>query len=98
MPYGFVKIFIYFLFLFSRRQGFQMIIFDRQAGLFQNFNRSQVVVIGRSISFSNPRDSFNTVLSHLDKCEERWHHRPKYNRVWFLFTVETLHIQSLYNC
>ena len=30
-----------FLFIFIRRQGFWMIIFDRQAGPFQNFNRSQ---------------------------------------------------------
>ena len=51
MPYGFVRIFIYFFF---RRQGFRMIIFDRQAGPFQNFNRSQVMVIGRSVSFSDP--------------------------------------------
>ena len=31
-----------------------MIIFDRQAGPFQNFNRSQVMVIGISVSFSDP--------------------------------------------
>ena len=53
MPYillWFVRI-IYVLFF--RRQGFQMIIFDRQARQFQNFNRSQVMVKG-SVSFSNP--------------------------------------------
>ena len=44
MPYGFVRIF-YFLFF---------ILFDRQAGPFQNFNRSQVMVTGRSVSFSDP--------------------------------------------
>ena len=31
-----------------------MITFDRQAGRFQNFNRSQVMVIGRSVTFSDP--------------------------------------------
>ena len=31
-----------------------MIIFDRQAGPLQNFNRSHVMVIGRSVSFSDP--------------------------------------------
>ena len=31
-----------------------MITFDRQAGLLQNFNRSHVMVIGRSASFSDP--------------------------------------------
>ena len=46
----------FILFVFFRRQGFRMIIFDRQAGPFQNFNRSQVMVIGRSVSFSTPRD------------------------------------------
>ena len=50
MPYGFVRIF----FLFFRRQGFRMIIFDRQAGPLQNFNRSHAMVIGRSVSFSDP--------------------------------------------
>ena len=30
-----------------------MIIFDRQAGPLQNFNRSHVMVIGRSVSFSD---------------------------------------------
>ena len=58
MPYGFVRMFIYFyfyFFLFFRRQSFRMIVFDRQAGPFQNFNRSQVMVIGRSVSFSDPR-------------------------------------------
>ena len=56
MPYGFVRIyFIYFLF---RRQGFRMTklfrTFDRQAAPLQNFNRSHVMVIGRSVSFSDP--------------------------------------------
>ena len=46
-------IFIYF-FLFFRRQGFRMIIFDRQVGPLQNFNRSHVMVIGRSVLFSDP--------------------------------------------
>ena len=31
-----------------------MITFDRQAGPLQNLNRSQVMVIGRSVSFSDP--------------------------------------------
>ena len=31
-----------------------MITFDRQAGPFQNFSRSRVMVIGRSVSFSDP--------------------------------------------
>ena len=48
MPYGFVRIY------FFRRQGFRMITFDRQAGPLQNLNRSQVMVIGRSVSFSDP--------------------------------------------
>ena len=43
-----------FIFLFFRRQGFRMITFDRQAGPLQNFNRSHVMVIGRSVSFSDP--------------------------------------------
>ena len=47
------NIFFFFLLLF-RRQGFRMIIFDRQAGPLQNFNRSHVMVIGRSVSFSDP--------------------------------------------
>ena len=51
MPYGFVRI---FLFSFFRRQGLRMITFDRQAGPLQNFNRSHVMVIGRSVSFSDP--------------------------------------------
>ena len=55
MPYGFVRIFLFFI-LFFRRQGFRMIIFDRQAGPLQNFNRSHVMVIGRSVSCSDPRD------------------------------------------
>ena len=53
MPYGFVRIFLYF-FLFCRRQGFRIITFDRQAGPLQNFNRSHVMVIGRSVSCSDP--------------------------------------------
>ena len=49
-------LFLFFIifFLFFRRQGFRMIIFDRQAGPLQNFNRSHVMVIGRSVSFSDP--------------------------------------------
>ena len=31
-----------------------MITFDRQAGPLQNFNRSHIMVIGRSVSFSDP--------------------------------------------
>ena len=59
MPYGFVRLFflffIYFFFVFFfRRQGFRMITFDRQAGPLQNLNRSHVMVIGRSVSFSDP--------------------------------------------
>ena len=57
MPYGFVRMFFIFsCFLFFRRQGFRMITSDRQAGPFQNFGRSQVmvIVIGRSVSFSDP--------------------------------------------
>ena len=55
MPYGFVWIFFYFyFFLFFRRQGFRMITFDRQAGPLQNFNRSHIMVIGRSVLFSDP--------------------------------------------
>ena len=46
--------FLFFYFLFFRRQGFRMITFDRQAGPLQNFNRSHVMVIGRSVSFSDP--------------------------------------------
>ena len=46
-------IFLFFL-LFFRRQGFRMITFDRQAGPLQNFSRSHVMVIGRSVSFSDP--------------------------------------------
>ena len=55
MPYGFVRIFFSFFFFF-RRQGFRMITLDRQAGPLHNFNRSHVMVIGRSVSFSDPRD------------------------------------------
>ena len=40
MPYGFVRI-------------FRITIFDR-AGPLQNFNRSHVMVIGISVSFSDP--------------------------------------------
>ena len=56
MPYGFVRIFFFFFsfFFFFRRQGFRMITFDRQAGPLQNFNRSHVMVIGRSVLFSDP--------------------------------------------
>ena len=59
MPYGFVRIFFFyffflFYFFFFRRQGFRMISFDRQAGPLQNFNRSHVMVIGRSVLFSDP--------------------------------------------
>ena len=43
-----------FFFLFFRRQGFRMITFDRQAGPLQNLNRSHIMVIGRSVSFSDP--------------------------------------------
>ena len=46
--------FFFIFFLFFRRQGFRMITFDRQAGPLQNFNRSHVMVIGRSVSFSDP--------------------------------------------
>ena len=53
-----VRIFFFFLFLFFflffRRQGFRMKTFDRQAGPLQNFNRSHIMVIGRSVSFSDP--------------------------------------------
>ena len=48
MPYGFVRIFLF------RGQGFRMITFDRQAGLLHNLNWSQVMVIGRSVLFSDP--------------------------------------------
>ena len=44
----------FLFFLFFRRQGFRMITFDRQVGPLQNFNRSHVMVIGRSVSFSDP--------------------------------------------
>ena len=56
MPYGFVRIFIFYFifFIFFRRQGFRIISFERQAGPLQNFNRSHVMVIGRSVSFSDP--------------------------------------------
>ena len=46
--------FFFFFFLFFRRQGFRMITFDRQAGPLQNFNRSHIMVIGRSVSFCDP--------------------------------------------
>ena len=48
----FINFFIYFFFF--RRQGFRMITFDRQTGPLQNFNRSHVMAIGRSVSFSDP--------------------------------------------
>ena len=61
MTYGFVRIFffyfsiyLFFYFFFFRRQGFRMITFDRQAGPLQNFNRSHVMAIGRSVLFSDP--------------------------------------------
>ena len=47
-------LFYFYLFFFFRRQGFRMITFDRQAGPLQNFNRSHVMVIGRSVLFSDP--------------------------------------------
>ena len=50
----FYFLFIIIIFFFFRRQGFRMITFDRQAGPLQNFNRSHVMVIGRSVSFSDP--------------------------------------------
>ena len=46
--------FFFLFFFFFRRQGFRMITFDRQAGPLQNFNRSHVMVIGRSVLFSDP--------------------------------------------
>ena len=45
---------IFFIFFFFRRQCFQMITFYRQAGPLQNFNWSHVMVIGRSVLFSDP--------------------------------------------
>ena len=64
MPYGFVRIFFFFFFFFSffffffffilPPPRFRMITFDRQAGPLQNFNRSHIMVIGRSVSFSDP--------------------------------------------
>ena len=48
------EFFFFFFFLFFRRQGFRMITFDRQAGPLQNFNRSHVMAIGRSVSLSDP--------------------------------------------
>ena len=53
MPYGFVRIFYLFFFILPP-QGFRMITFDRQARPLQNFNRSHVMAIGRSVSFSDP--------------------------------------------
>ena len=50
----FLFFFFFFFFLFFRRQGFRMITFDRQAGPLQNFNRSHIMVIGRSVLFSDP--------------------------------------------
>ena len=52
MPYGFVRIYFILFYFFFRRQGFRITTFDRQAGPLQNFNRSHVMVIGRSVSFS----------------------------------------------
>ena len=52
----FFSVFFSFFFFFSR-QGFRMITFDRQAGPLQNFNRSHIMVIGRSVSFSDPARS-----------------------------------------
>ena len=49
-----VFFFSFFFFLFFRRQGFRMITFDRQAAPLQNFNRSHIMVIGRSVLFSDP--------------------------------------------
>ena len=46
---GLSEFFFFFFFLF-----FRMITFDRQAGPLQNFNRSHIMVIGRSVSFSDP--------------------------------------------
>ena len=46
MPYGFVKLFLFFFILPPPR--------FPDAGPFQNFNRSQVMVIGRIVSFSDP--------------------------------------------
>ena len=50
----FFNFFFLIFFLFFRRQGFRMITFDRQAGPLQNFNRSHIMVIGRSVLFSDP--------------------------------------------
>ena len=48
-----------FYFLFFRRQGFRMIIFDRQAGPLQNFNRSHVMVIKKLFTcVSEPQEHF----------------------------------------
>ena len=44
----------FFFFFFFRHQGFRMITFDHQAGPLQNFNRSHIMVIGRSVLFSDP--------------------------------------------
>ena len=43
-----------FFFVFFRRQGFRMITFDRQAAPLQNFKWSHIMVIGRSVLFSDP--------------------------------------------
>ena len=51
-------LFFFIYFFFFRRQGFRMITFDRQAGPLQNFNRSHVMVIGRSVSFPPPPGFF----------------------------------------
>ena len=39
----------FYLFIFFRK-----LTFDRQAGPLQNFNRSHIMVIGRSVLFSDP--------------------------------------------
>ena len=47
--------FFFFIFFFILPPSrFRMITFDRQAGPLQNFNRSHVMAIGRSVSFSDP--------------------------------------------
>ena len=46
------KLFFLFFFFLLPPPSFRMITFDRQAGPLQNLNRSQVMVIGRSVSFS----------------------------------------------
>ena len=49
--------FLFFLIFYSSAAKVsRMITFDRQAGPLQNFNRSHVMAIGGSVSFSDPRD------------------------------------------